>query len=242
MGRSRYIVMVKALLKAMILAAQAVAHRNRNLLKGTALVPTPRSVQPPLPPNPENGRPPVDMTTFKPDPDTTSFEHVDPSAQYREVVSALPATVRHTVEELNGMQVEDIKGSKRRRSSSLEGTKEGSFMYSTTRKLKRSKQFCKQWCLAGKRDRITSWEKVYHHAINQLDNVTNGTPETGVIDQYSHALDDIRLTLQDLAQYWKQRSKLRWNTLGDIMTKYFFHQAKERTIRNRIRGCKTTDG
>ena len=42
------------------------------------------------------------MTTFKPDPDTTSFEHDDPLAQYREVVSALLATVRHTVEELNG--------------------------------------------------------------------------------------------------------------------------------------------
>lgn len=42
--------------------------------------------------------------------------------------------------------------------------------------------------------------------------------------------------------YWKQRSKCRWDELGDHSTKFFFKSVKCRSVRNEIRGIKGPDG
>lgn len=53
----------------------------------------------------------------------------------------------------------------------------------------------------GKHERSTAKEKLWHHAINQLDSMTNGSLESDVIAQYHNALEGIHLNLQELASY-----------------------------------------
>ncbi|KAJ8446527.1 hypothetical protein Cgig2_027489 [Carnegiea gigantea] len=62
------------------------------------------------------------------------------------------------------------------------------------------------------------------------------------LSQNCTSVEHIHSNIQELHIYWKQRSKLRWDILGDNMTKFFFNYAKERASRNCIRGCQAEDG
>jgi len=104
--------------------------------------------------------------------------------------------------------------------------KKGSFMYILTQKLKRSKHFCKKWCLACKHECIDLWETLCHNATIQLENVTQmklGLEATG---DYQRSLDQIHLYIQDLEITGNREAKcngmcsvITWPNFSSIMQK-----------------------
>ena len=51
---------------------------------------------------------------------------------------------------------------------------------------------------------------------------------------YNKTHNDLIAFASNMAIYWKQRAKIKWNIEGDTCSRYFFYWAKGRSSRNLI--------
>jgi len=99
-------------------------------------------------------------------------------------------------------------------------------MYKLVQKLKSSKKFCKEWCLHRRLERLKMWEKLCSKNERILQELVEENLNPTSISQYCRSVERIHSNIQDLHIYWKQQSKLKWDILGDKMTKFFINSAK----------------
>lgn len=96
-------------------------------------------------------------------------------------------------------------------------------------------QDARSFCLDYKEKNTLDWQSIYHQAEKKQSNIQSTTQ--GSQDMKESQL--IRDQVQIKWEYWKKRSKSKWDTMGDSSTSFFFKSVKNRSIRNGIRKIKS---
>lgn len=114
---------------------------------------------------------------------------------------------------------------------------QGSSAFILQRKLEFFLQDARTFCLDFKKENTLDWQFFHHKAAYNQANIQTVTQGAQVMLE-SQKLREI---LQIKWEYWKQRSKSKWDTLGDSSTSFFFRSVKSRSIRNEIRMIKNDE-
>ncbi|KAL2894644.1 hypothetical protein RDABS01_010553 [Bienertia sinuspersici] len=111
-------------------------------------------------------------------------------------------------------------------------------MFQAMRKQEAVSAACRTWCLNRKQKLGITWDKFKE----ELEVTREQTSEV----QYGVNELAKRRQCQDKARdqllYWKQRAKIKWDSLGDQCTSFFFRSVKTRKGRNEINLIKKEDG
>ncbi|XP_021835074.2 uncharacterized protein [Spinacia oleracea] len=94
------------------------------------------------------------------------------------------------------------------------------------------------WCLDYKKEAGITWNKFEENL---------STLQSNIHDEQSASIEvKERLLIKERAaeqwQYWKQRSKSKWDAFGDQSTAFFYKSVKSRSCRNDIRAIKNDQG
>ncbi|KAL2924330.1 Phosphoglucosamine mutase, partial [Bienertia sinuspersici] len=89
----------------------------------------------------------------------------------------------------------------------------GSTMFQAMRKQEAISTACRTWCLNRKKELGITWDKFKE----ELEATREQT---------------LRSNTEDQLLYWKQRAKIKWDSLGDQCTSFFFRSVETRKGRN----------
>lgn len=109
----------------------------------------------------------------------------------------------------------------------------------------------KQWPerAAALREHITQWVKTVQNPQTWLNEIQNRRlimqslhPSLQNRDEENRVLEEYYKAENDLSDYWRQRSRLQWNTEGDRNTAFFHVVATSRRRRNQITHIESDTG
>ncbi|KAL2896563.1 DmX-like protein 2 [Bienertia sinuspersici] len=114
----------------------------------------------------------------------------------------------------------------------------GSSMFKTMRKQEAAFVACRTWCLDRKMKIGITWDK-FKEELEATREETNGWwYGTNEVEKRRQCQEKAK----DQVMYWKQSAKIKWDSLGDQCTNFFFRSVKTRKGRNTIGLLKKEDG
>ncbi|XP_021844938.1 uncharacterized protein [Spinacia oleracea] len=114
----------------------------------------------------------------------------------------------------------------------------GSGMYQLQRRIRTSLKNCKKWCLDFKLDTQIDW----HHIHEELLVSQDGIASMGRVNEEKVHRKKVEEVMLSKLSYWKQRSRSKWDCLGDQGTAFFYRAAQSRKCRNDIKMLQNEDG
>lgn len=114
---------------------------------------------------------------------------------------------------------------------------QGSPAFIMQRKLEFFLQDARSFCLDYKKENILDWQSFHHQADTKQSNIQTASQGVQAMIESQH----LREVIQIKWEYWKQRLKSKWDTMGDSTTSFFFRSVKSRSIRNEIRMIKNEE-
>ncbi|XP_021860991.2 uncharacterized protein [Spinacia oleracea] len=108
----------------------------------------------------------------------------------------------------------------------------GSLMFSLSSKLSALRRFLLSWCVSHRRAWGINWRELTTAVSAASYSVMPGISASLFISSRDEHVSRAQATFM----YWKQRSKVRWDVMGDSPSKLFFLSVQARKRRNRITG------
>ncbi|XP_056691641.1 uncharacterized protein [Spinacia oleracea] len=105
-------------------------------------------------------------------------------------------------------------------------------MFSLSAKLSALRRFLLSWCVHNRRAWGINWRDLTSAVSSAALSVTSG-PSTAL---FISSKDEFVARAEATFLYWKQRSKIKWDVLGDSPSRLFFSSVQARKRRNYISG------
>ncbi|KNA06668.1 hypothetical protein SOVF_178770, partial [Spinacia oleracea] len=113
----------------------------------------------------------------------------------------------------------------------------GSPMYRCARKIQYCREGMKKWSLEKRKDWSGKWDCFERDMVEAQLLLEN----SGNDEKFEEVKSRLEEYAGNMAKYWKQQAKIKWNCAGDACSRYFFNFVKGRKARNKIEGLKDED-
>ncbi|XP_056695449.1 uncharacterized protein [Spinacia oleracea] len=114
----------------------------------------------------------------------------------------------------------------------------GSPMYQCARKIQYCREGLKKWSLDKRKEWQGKWD-IFEKDLIEAQLIMEDTGNDEKFEQIKARMEEYS---GNMANYWKQQEKIKWNCEGDACSRYFFNFVKSRKARNKIEGVKDMEG
>lgn len=114
----------------------------------------------------------------------------------------------------------------------------GSEQFKLQRRLGEFLMQAKEWCITFKKEKSIIWSEIN----SKLTDSQTDIQDLQSAEESLHRARNMKKEIELKWEFWKQRSKSKWDTFGDYSTGFFYKSVKSRGLRNEIKAIRNAAG